>query len=91
MSQVNATAFAGPYVDQSRTKRNPPAQTIVKTPTPAGPTTLGEVTVYDVAGVDHTPDNSAAPDNPHAPNSWQPGRDIYANNGMVGQDQFKHN
>ena len=83
-------ARTGPYTDSNITFRNPPAQTIVPTPAKSGPTTLGGVTVYDVAGTNHNPVNRGAVSPANAPTAWKAGRDPYANNGMVGQDFFKN-
>jgi hypothetical protein len=48
-----------------------------------------ETPVYDVPGIDHTPDNP--PSNvPNAPNIWVEGRDYYKNNGMIGQPFFRN-
>lgn len=89
---ANETAFPGPYVDQSLTKRNPShaVPPMGDTPAKSGSTTLGEVTIYDVPEVDHEPGDQGATEPPHSPNSWKPGRDPYKNNGMVGQDFMKN-
>ncbi len=82
-------ARPGPYVDQSLTQRGPYTQDgDPVTPAPSNANTTGQTSVYDVAGTDHTPDNSDAPAVPAAPASWKPGRDPYKNQGMVGQDFF---
>jgi hypothetical protein len=83
-------AFIGPYVDQALTTRNPPATTIPDVPVKSGSTTLGEITVYDPPGVDHTPGGQGATTPPHSPNSWRPGRDPYKVDGMPGQDFLKN-
>lgn len=78
---ANETAHAGPYVDQSITKRNvdnEAAGLTVPTPVPArsGATTLGETKIYetvDQAGaslVNHEPGDQGAQAIPHSPNSW---------------------
>lgn len=84
------SAHPGPYVDTAITFRGPFTPVVI-TPTPAksGSTTLGGIVVYDKSGTvktgfSHT-DKAASP-----PLAWRRGRDPYANNGMVGQDFFKH-
>jgi len=83
-------ARTGPYTDPNITFRNPPSQTIVPTPAKSGPTTLGGVTVYDAAGTNHEPGAQGATKPANAPLGWQPLRDPYRNNGMVGQDFFNN-
>lgn len=86
MANTYTTAFRGPYVDQSKTRRvlN---QTAAANPIgKSGSRTTGAVTVYDKAGTDHTPDNSGATPPAHAGNKWVYGRDRYANAGAVGQE-----
>ena len=49
-------------------------------------TTLGEIKVYDKEGTNHNPGDQGAEAPANAPNSWKPGRDLYANEGAVGQE-----
>lgn len=83
----NETARPGPYTDTSLTRRNV-TNDDAPTPTPArsGSTTLGGVTVYEVAGTNHEPGDQGATTKPHSPTAWAPGRDPYANGGAAGQD-----
>lgn len=83
----NEAARPGPYTDVAITKRNV-TNPDAPTPTPArsGSTTLGGVTVYETAGTNHEPGDQDAPEKPHSPTAWAPGRDPYANGGGVGQD-----
>lgn len=86
------TQHRNAYVDPALTKRNVtnPDAPASYDPAPSGSTTLGGVTVYEKAGTDHEPANDAVVKVPAAGNSWRPGRDLYANNGSVGQDPLKH-
>jgi hypothetical protein len=91
-----STAAAGPYVDQSLTLQGPYSQSSgTPTPAPSGPTTLGEITVYNVAGrlttlASIAAANTTAVSPPKSPNYWATGRDLYANGGAVGQTFFNN-
>lgn len=80
-------AFPSPYTDPNITVRNPPHTST--TPTPAYHTAPSQVSTYDVAdrqvsGFSHT-------DPPAANPVYSiPGRNPYANDGMVGQNVFKN-
>lgn len=90
--EPNAPAFRNAYVDPALTTRavtNDDAPASYDPPA-GGSTTLGGVTVYEKAGTDHEPGDQGAEKVPHAGNKWKPGRDLYANNGSVGQDALKH-
>ena len=93
---MSSTAAAGPYVDQSLTLQGPYSQSSgTPTPTPSGPTTLGEITVYNVADrlttlASIAAANASAVSPPKSPNYWATGRDLYANGGAVGQTFFNN-
>jgi len=81
-------AFAGPYVDQGITFRNPPQQTITPVPALKEDNHVGTL-VYDEAGTQKTGFvHTAAPKGEPLP--WAPRRDPYAVNGMVGQGFFNN-
>lgn len=85
---VRRTEPRGPYVDQRLTERNLVGQ-VSEAVDPLRPQDRGGVKVYDAEGTQ----KSGFPERdplPNSPNSWKPGRDYYANNGMVGQDFFRN-
>lgn len=64
-------------------------------PAKSGSTTLGAITVYDIAGRLVSPSaiaaaNASATTRNYSPNSWTVGRDLYANNGAAGQTFFNN-
>lgn len=85
-SGTNATEPVNAYVDQSLTKRNIDNGDVEEAlPARSGSTTLGEITVYEKEGTNHEPGDQGATPPANAPNYMAPGRDLYANNGAVGQ------
>lgn len=90
----NSTARVGAYTDTAITKRNVNSS---PAPTPS-PSRTGHVgkdvrRFYAEDGeteIENTASNPSAEKPPHSPNSWTPGRDPYANNGMVGQDFLRN-
>lgn len=85
-------AHANAYTDPALTTRQVTNDDAPESydPPKSGPTTQGGVTVYEKEGTDHEPGDQGATPVPHAGNNWKPGRDLYANNGSVGQNPFKH-
>lgn len=87
-----ATAFSGPYVDQSITERGPFSQASTATDV-KNPRDLGENRSYrnDLADSARETDLSGqqADPKPFPPNKWKPGYDPYANDG--GLDDYLDN
>lgn len=82
---LRRTEPRGPYVDQAITVRNLEGQAGEEAATfPAYNNDLEQVPVYDQAGTKKS-GFTAQPQPPTSPNSWRPGRDLYANGGGVGQ------
>lgn len=79
-------AFPSPYTDLDITTRGPYSQSITNALPSAADANLGPTPVYEVAGTDHEPDNSAVEPPAHAGSKWVLGRNPYANDGAVGQE-----
>lgn len=74
---------SGPYVDPNITHQGAISQSADDQGSLGRTGNLNQrTTVYDAAGTDFAPDNSAAPTYPHAPNYAKVGRDPYAVGGM---------
>lgn len=78
----------GAYTDQELTTLNAD-QVSDLVPVPFFQQALGGTGVYNPPEFQGS-DFSAQPVKPHAPMAWRMGRDPYKNDGMVGQDFFKH-
>lgn len=89
VSTTNNTARRGPYTNRDITKRNSVETAAAATPLKSGSKTLGNIRRFyaedKVEEADQNASNPGVTAPPHSPNSWQRGRDPYANGGMVGQ------
>lgn len=83
----NQVAHAGPYVDQSLTRRNVTGQSVPTTAPARTGSTPTPTTVYDVDGTNHAPGEQNEVPAAHKP-FWPPGQDPYKNGGMPGQEFF---
>lgn len=102
-SGTNGVEPRGPYVDQARTRRNPPDVAIPVNPAKSGSTTLGSTRPAYAADqeveIDNDATNPSAPVPARAPTAWpivddadgipRP-KDPYRVDGMIGQEFFEH-
>jgi hypothetical protein len=86
---ANETAFPGPYVDQSITRRNVVNDAVAD----PGPAKAGNRTtptkVYETEGTNHSPNNGVVAKKPTTGNNWS--RKPYENGGMLDQDDYLAN